>query len=223
MASTPEQFLTRRGLVAMALAAAASPAFAATAPARRTGGRPKVVTILGDSITAGLGLPAAQALPAQLQAALARLGAQAVVRGAGVSGDTMAAGAARVDFSVQADSDLCIVALGGNDLLQGLDPKGTQASLERIVKRLKARRIGVLVAGMAAPPVIGKAYARDYDAVFPTVARSEKVALYPNLLAGVGQIVNLTQRDGIHPNAQGVQIIAQRLAPAVAQALKAHA
>jgi len=223
MGTTPEHFLTRRGLMAMGLAlvgAAASPALAA--PARKAS-RPKVVTILGDSITAGLGLPAAQALPAQLQAALAKAGAAAVVRGAGVSGDTMAAGAARADFSVQADSDLCIVALGGNDLLQGLDPKATQASLERIVRRLKARHIGVLVAGMVAPPVIGRAYARDYDAVFPAVARSERVALYPNLLAGVGQIVNLTQRDGIHPNAQGVQIIAQRLAPAVAQALKTRA
>ncbi|MGA0602548.1 arylesterase [Caulobacter sp. KR2-114] len=206
--------------------ALASPALVTAEPARRItppGRRAKVVTILGDSITAGLGLPADQALPARLQAALAAIGAPAVVRGAGVSGDTMAAGLARVDFSVQADSDLCIVALGGNDLLQGLDPKATQASLERIVRRLKARRIGVLVAGMVAPPVIGHGYAHDYDWVFPAVARAERVPLYPNLLDGVGQIINLTQRDGIHPNAQGVQVIARRLAPVVARALKAHA
>jgi acyl-CoA thioesterase-1 len=197
----------------MALALSAAPALA-------KGGR--IVTILGDSITAGLGLPAAQALPARLEAALAKTGAPARVRGAGVSGDTTAAGLARVDFSVQADTDLCIVALGGNDLLQGLDPKATQANLDRIVKRLKTRKIGVLVAGMVAPPAIGRGYARDFDAVFSQVAASERVPLYPNLLAGVGQIVNLNQRDGIHPNAQGVEIIAARLAPVVARTLKTH-
>ncbi len=219
MAITPDHFLTRRGLLVAGLVTAATPCLA-KAEKGRAG--PRVVTILGDSITAGLGLPAGQALPARLEAALARAGVAARVRGAGVSGDTIAAGLARVDFSVQADTDLCIVALGGNDLLQGLDPKGAQANLARIVKRLKSRRIGVLIAGMQAPAAIGRAYARDFDAVFPTVARAERVPLYPNLLDGVGQITTLNQRDGIHPNAQGVQIIAARLAPAVARALNSR-
>src|SRR5947207_1268555 len=113
MTRTSPHPLTRRGLSALLLAAAASPLAAAPA-------KPRVVTILGDSITAGLGLPAADALPARLQAALTRAGAKLLVRGAGVSGDTSAAGLARVDFSVQADTDLVIVALGGNDLLQGI-------------------------------------------------------------------------------------------------------
>jgi len=218
MATTPDLFLTRRGWLVASLAAGA---VGVAGPGLAKGAR--IVTILGDSITAGLGLPAAQALPARLEAALAKAGAPARVRGAGVSGDTSAAGLARVDFSVQADTDLCVVALGGNDLLQGLDPKTTQANLDRIVKRLKARRIGVLLAGMQAPAAIGRGYARDFDAVFASVARQERVPLYPNLLDGVGQIINLNQRDGIHPNAQGVEIIAGRLAPVVARALKARA
>ena len=215
MSRTPDRFFIRRGLVlgiaASAPMALVDPAFAA---------RRRVVTILGDSITAGLGLPAAQALPSQVGLALARLGTPVVVRGAGVSGDTTADGLGRLNFSVQADTDVCLVALGGNDLLQGLDPKGAQANLARIVKRLKTRKIGVLIAGVRAPAAIGRAYARDFDAVFPTVARTERVPLYPNLLDGVGQITTLNQRDGIHPNAQGVQVIAARLAPSVARALK---
>jgi acyl-CoA thioesterase-1 len=206
---------SRRALLAGAVAALAARGVWAA-------GKAPVVTILGDSITAGLGLPAAQALPAQLRAALARLGVSAEVRGAGVSGDTSADGLARVDFSVQPDTAVCLVALGGNDLLQGADPAGTRASLTAIVKRLKARRIGVVLAGMTAPPRIGSAYAKAYDASFPAAARAGGAVLYPDLLAGVGRDVRLLQRDAIHPNAAGVKIIAQRLAPVIAQALKAR-
>jgi len=203
----------RRDLIVTALAAL-------TAGAARASGRgPPVVTLLGDSITAGYGLPAAAALPAQLQGALARVGSPAIVRPAGVSGDTSGDGLARLDFSVQADTALCVVALGGNDLLQGIDPKVTRANLDRIVKRLKARRIGVLLVGLAAPTVIGAGYARDFDAIFPAVARAEGVALYPNLLAGVSGHPGLIQGDGIHPNAAGAKVIAARLAPFVARAL----
>ncbi len=206
MTDTPDPMLTRRLLIAAALAAPL-PALAA--------GRP-VVTILGDSITAGLGLPVSAAFPARLQAELAKLGKSATIRPAGVSGDTTAGGLARVDFSVQKDTTLCIVALGGNDLLQGLKPATTRANLDAIVKRLKARKIRVLLAGLAAPPAIGGGYARDFNAVFPAVAKAHGIALYPNLLAGAA---GLTQRDGIHPNARGAAIIAQRLAPVVARAL----
>ena len=201
--------LTRRHLIAAALAAPL-PALAAGKP---------VVTILGDSITAGFGLPASAAFPARLQAELAKLGRSAVIRPAGVSGDTTAGGLARVDFSVQKDTSLCIVALGGNDLLQGLRPGTTRANLDAIVKRLKARKIAVLLAGLTAPPAIGGGYAREFNAVFPAVAKAQGVAFYPNLLAGVSGLTKLNQRDGIHPNAQGAALIAQRLAPAVAKAL----
>jgi acyl-CoA thioesterase I len=213
MSETPAPLLSRRAMLA-----AGGVFLAAAAPAPRR----KVVTLLGDSITAGYGLPAAQALPAQLQAALARLGVATAVRGAGVSGDTTAGGLARVDFSVQPDTDLCVVALGGNDLLQGLDPARTQSNLDRIVARLQVRRITVLLAGVSAPTVLGRSYARDFDAVFPAVARRRKAVLYPDLLAGVARVPRLNQRDGIHPNAQGVRIIAERLAPVVAKTLSAR-
>jgi acyl-CoA thioesterase-1 len=201
----------RTGLGLLAAVAAAPGAFA--------GGRAKVVTMLGDSITAGYGLAAADALPAQLQAALARRGLAVVVRASGVSGDTSADALGRVDFSVQPDTDLCLVALGGNDLLQGIDPNQTRANLAAILARLKARHIPAMLAGMQAPAAIGAGYAKDYNGVFPAVAKAARVPLYPVLLAGVGGDRALNQKDGIHPNPTGVKIIAARLAPAVAKAL----
>ena len=213
MDQTPRSFPTRRALIAGALA---------VWPGQGLAQSRRVVTVLGDSITAGLGLPRNAALPVQLQAQLRKLGANVVVRGAGVSGDTTAGGLARVDFSVQKDTDVCVVALGGNDLLQGLDPKRTRANLDKIVARLRARKIAVVLAGLQPPPVIGKAYAREFQAVFPAVAKAHGAILYPNLLAGVAQITRLNQSDGLHPNAQGVTVIAQGLAPVVARALKAR-
>jgi len=203
--------LTRRGWLAGTVSAASS--LAAARP-------PPVVTLLGDSITAGYGLPAASALPARLQAALAKAGTAVRVRGAGVSGDTTADGLARLDFSVQADTAVCVVALGGNDLLQGLDPRVTKANLERVVRRLKSRHIGVVLAGLSAPRAIGASYARDFDAVFPAVSRETGISLLPDLLAGVARNPRLNQADGIHPNAAGVELIATRLAPLVARSLR---
>ncbi len=203
---------TRRALFALPLIAVATPAVAAP---------PRVVTVLGDSITAGFGLPAAQAVPAQLQLALRKLGLAVQVRAAGVSGDTTAGGLARVDFSVRKDTDLAVVALGANDLLQGQDPKRTRANLDGIIRKLKARRIGVVLTGISAPIEIGGGYARDFNAIFPGLARTHGVPLYPNLLDGVARRPALNQPDGIHPNARGAQIIAARLAPVVAKALAA--
>lgn len=175
--------------------------------------------MLGDSITAGYGLPAGRALPARLQVALAARGINVTVRAAGVSGDTTGDALSRVDFSVQPDTVVCLVALGGNDLLQGLDPKATRANLMQIVKRLRARRITVVMTGMTAPKAIGAGYARDFDAVFPSVARATGVLFYPDLLAGVARVRELNQADGIHPNAAGVDVIARGLAPLVTRAL----
>jgi len=216
MVQAPDPFVIRRRIGRRALIAAFLAAVAAPAAARAM----KVVTLLGDSITAGLGLPAAAALPAQLGAALARLGSPAIVRGAGVSGDTTADGLARLDFSVRPDTAVCVVELGGNDLLEGVDPPQVRANLEAIVRRLKARRIGVVLAGIAAPRAVGGDYAREFNAEFDAVARAERVPLYPNLLAGVGAA--LRQRDGIHPNAAGVKVIAAGLAPIVARALRSR-
>ena len=201
---------SRRTFFALPVLAAAWPAFAA---------RPLVITVLGDSITAGYGLPGKAALPNQLHLALTRLGVANIVRAAGVSGDTTAGGLGRVDFSVQKDTDLAIVALGGNDLLQGLDPKGTRANLDGILKKLKARKIPVLLAGIVAPTQVGGGYARDFNAVFTGLAKAHGVPLYPNLIEGVARQRTLNQPDGIHPNARGVQVITAQLAPVVARAL----
>ncbi len=209
MTCTPH--LTRRVLLAALAAASATPVLAAP--------KPKIITMLGDSITAGYGLPAAQSLPVQLEAALKARGLNVRVRGAGVSGDTTAAGLARVNFSVQADTDLCLVALGGNDLLQGLDTGRTRSNLAAILKKLKARRIHAMLAGMRAPPAIGAGYARDFSAIYPALAKQYAVPLYPDLLAGVAGIPRLNQRDGIHPNPEGVRLIVQKLAPAIARVL----
>lgn len=210
MADTRPLSISRRTLIVAGLVLAPVPAPAA-------GGQ--VVTILGDSITAGLGLPAQAALPAQLHLALEKLGVPNLVRGAGVSGDTSGDGAARVDFSVQPDTRVVVVALGGNDLLQGVDPKTTRANLDKILTRLKQRRMDVVLAGVRAPPEFGAGYARDFDAVFAGLARTHHVPLYPDLLAGVARNRALNQGDAIHPNAQGVLIIAARLAPLVAKEL----
>ena len=204
--------LSRRGLITTALAAAL--------PVRALAARGQVVTILGDSITAGLGLPGRDALPNQLHLALEKLGMPNLVRGAGVSGDTTANGLGRMDFSIRPDSAAVVIALGGNDLLQGLDPKATRSNLDQIIRRLKERHKAVVLTGIKAPPEIGRGYAADFNAVFPALAAEHHVALYPDLLAGVERNPALNQGDGIHPNAKGVQIIARRLAPVVAKVLR---
>ncbi len=212
---TSRSILSRRAAIAV-LAGWAPILTAASAHAAS----PPVVTMLGDSITAGLGLPAADALPAQLQQALAHLGVSAIVRGAGVSGDTSAGGLARLDFSVQPDTRVCVVELGANDYLQSIDPRETAANLDQIVARLKARRIAVVLVGGAAPAHSSGAYGRAFDALFPKIAAARHVILAPDLLAGVAGDPGLRQADGLHPNAAGVRIIAARLAPSVARALK---
>ncbi|MFC3069488.1 arylesterase [Phenylobacterium soli] len=215
MADTRTPLLSRRALVGGALAA-----LPLARPAAALAARGPVITILGDSITAGLGLPARDALPNQLHLALEKLGLPNQVRGAGVSGDTTAGGLARVNFSVRPDSGVVVVALGGNDLLQGIDPKATRANLDQIIRRLKTRHKAVVLAGISAPAEIGRGYASEFNAMFPGLARSHGVALYPDLLAGVERNPALNQGDGIHPNARGVQIIAARLAPVVAKAAR---
>jgi acyl-CoA thioesterase-1 len=179
--------------------------------------------MLGDSITAGYGLNARDATPAQLEAELRRIGTAAKVTAAGVSGDTTAGGLARVAFSVKPDTEVCIVALGGNDLLQGQDVQAMTRNLTAIVAKLQARKIAVILAGVKAPSVIGASYARDFNAAFAHVARERKVAaFYPDLLDGVQGVSTLNQGDGIHPNPRGAAVIAKRLAPVVARVLKSR-
>ena len=211
------EFFPRRLFLGATLAVCAGPAWAAAG----AGGAP-VVTILGDSLTAGYGLDRAQAIPAQLQAELDRLGVKVTVRAAGVSGDTSADGLARVDFSVRPDTDLCLVMLGGNDLLQGIDPVAMRANLLAILKALKKRGVPAMLIGLQAPTEIGASYARDFDAVVPNLARAEGVPAFADLLGKVREDRALMQGDGVHPNARGVKIVVAKLAPAVAAALRSR-
>lgn len=178
-----------------------------------------VVAVLGDSITAGLGLAADRALPARLQSALERMGARVHVRGLGVLGDTTGGGLSRVD-RVPAETRVCVVALGGNDLLQGVDPSRAKANLRAIIQHLKSRGVRVVLAGVRAPTLLGAAYARRFNAIYPDLAREQSVFYAPDFFTGVIGVSRYMQRDGIHPNADGARVIAERLAPVVAQALR---
>jgi acyl-CoA thioesterase I len=172
-----------------------------------------VVAVLGDSLTAGLGVTADEAFPARLQARLRAEGYDYRVVNAGVSGDTTAGGLRRVDWVLRAKPDVVIVALGANDGLRGLSPQAMRANLEAIIERLQAAGARVLLAGMRLPPNYGAEYTKEFEAVFPEVARRAKVALMPFLLNGVAADPRLNQPDGIHPTAAGQQLIADRVWP----------
>jgi len=204
--------MTRRHIF---LALGATTAFPAMAAPVRT----PVVTLLGDSITAGLGLPAKDALPAKLQSALTTSGHAVVVRAAGVSGDTTAGGLARLDFSVQNDTRICIVELGGNDYLQSVDPKIIQSNLTQIVTRLRQRGMKVIVLGGKAPMGSAGAYGRAFNAAFLAVGKVHGVVIVPDFLGGVLGDSSLVQQDGVHPNAAGVRLLVDRLAPIVKRLL----
>ncbi|OLD40033.1 MAG: arylesterase [Candidatus Rokubacteria bacterium 13_1_40CM_2_68_8] len=172
-----------------------------------------VIVALGDSLTAGWGVAPDEAYPARLEMRLRREGYTYRVINAGVSGDTTAGGLRRVDWVLHASPAIVIVALGANDGLRGQSPHAMRANLEAIVRRLQAAGARVLLAGMRVPPNYGAEYTTQFQAVFPAVARSAKVALMPFLLDGVAADPRLNQPDGIHPTAAGHQVIADRLWP----------
>jgi acyl-CoA thioesterase-1 len=177
--------------------------------------RPVKIVVLGDSLTAGFGLDAQAAFPAQLQRALDGKGIAAEVTNAGVSGDTASDGLARLDWAVPDGTDAVIVELGANDMLRGLDPKVTRAALNEIARRLTERHVAVLLVGMLAAPNMGADYARDFNAIFPDLALRYDLVFYPFFLDGVAADRTLNQADGIHPKAAGVQAIVRRMLPTV--------
>ncbi|HSE78460.1 MAG TPA: arylesterase [Alphaproteobacteria bacterium] len=183
----------------------------------QTSGR---LVVLGDSLAAGYGLPSEEAFPARLQSALAAAGHTVEVINAGVSGDTTAGGLARLDWALGNPAPgFAIVELGANDALRGLDPARAYENLDRIIARLKQRSVKVLLAGMKAPRNLGRDYANAFDAIYPRLAEKHRVALYDFFLDGVAAIPALNQRDGIHPNARGVEIIVERILPHVTRLL----
>jgi acyl-CoA thioesterase-1 len=194
-------------LFACLLAAFSPPADAADRPLR--------ITAFGDSLTAGYGLPASASFPAQLQKALEMTGRKIVIENAGVSGDTTQAGLDRLDWSIGDGIDGVIVALGANDALRGLDPAQTRSALVQIIVRLKARKIPVMLAGMRAPPNMGADVQQRFDSIFPDLAREHGLILYPFFLDGVAGRRELNQNDGIHPTADGIKLIVERILPSV--------
>lgn len=184
--------------------------------------QPLTLVALGDSLTQGYGLPPEQGLVPQLQDWLTAQGAEVTVVNAGVSGDTTAGGAARVEWTLAGGADAMIVALGGNDLLRGIDPAASRASLAAILKAAQAQGVPVLLVGMQAPGNYGPAYKRDFDAMYAELAAEYGAALVPDffapLTAGGATLADpgaMMQADGIHPSAEGVRLIVEGLGPQV--------
>ncbi|HXO71306.1 MAG TPA: arylesterase [Bradyrhizobium sp.] len=199
-------------LLALALSAMtpALPASAQTPVAK-----PVKMVVLGDSLSAGLGLSAPAAFPARLQKALKAKGIEVDMVNAGVSGDTTSGGRDRLDWSVPAGTEAVILELGANDALRGIDPKVTRAALTEILTRLQARKIAVLLCGMVAPPNYGADYSAKFNAIYPDLAKTFQVPLYPFFLQGVAAEAKLNQADGLHPTAEGVDTIVKNILPTV--------
>ena len=177
--------------------------------------------VLGDSLTAGYGLPQKDAFPVRLHAALEQSGISAVVINAGVSGDTTAGGLARIGWALADKLTHAIVELGANDALRGIDPKTTRRNLDAIVSRLQEAGVKVMLAGMYAPPNWGREYEADFRSIYPDLAKKYGIGLYPFFLDGVAARRELNQADGIHPNEKGVAVIVERILPSVRRLLGA--
>jgi acyl-CoA thioesterase-1 len=178
-----------------------------------------VIVALGDSLTAGLGLPQSESFPAKLKATLKAQGRNVTVVNAGVSGDTVSAALDRLDWALPPNTSAVIVELGGNDALQGLPPAEIEASLAKIIERVKAKGLPVLIAGMESPRNMGKDYVDQFHAIYPDLAERYGALLYPFFLDGVALDPGLMQEDGIHPNAKGVDRIVQGILPKVDELL----
>ena len=214
---------SRESTPASGTAAPPPPAGAPAAPKPdepTTEGRPRIV-FLGDSITAGLGLPTDQNYPSLIGRKLKASGLAYTIVNAGVSGDTSAAGLRRIDWSLDGDVRLLIVALGGNDGLRGLPPAELKKNLAAVLDRARARQVPVILAGMEAPPNNGPDYTHAFRSVYSELAAEYKVRFIPFLLQGVAGDPSLNQADGIHPNARGAEIVAdlvwKELEPALAR------
>jgi acyl-CoA thioesterase-1 len=191
-----------------------------TAPPAYAQTRVKVVA-LGDSLTAGYGLPDKDGFVPQLQAAVTAKGVPVEVQNAGVSGDTASDGLARLDWSVPDGTAAVLLELGANDMLRGINPDVTRKALDAILSRLTQRHIAVLLCGMRAAPNLGPDYVQEFERIFPDLATKYGVPLYPFFLDGVAADPKLTQHDGLHPNAAGVDVIVGRILPKVQELIAA--
>ena len=171
---------------------------------------PKIVLFLGDSITAGYGIEPSQAFPAVIQEKIDAQGWNFKVVNAGQSGDTSAGALSRMDWLLRNRVDVLVVEFGGNDELRGLPAEVTRKNLQAIIDRTKAKypKVKIVIAGMKVPPNMGRDYARQFEAVFPELAKRNGAALIPFILEGVGGVGKLNLPDGIHPTAEGHKIVA---------------
>lgn len=189
------------------LAGVSAPAAARAKPLR--------LLAFGDSLTAGYQLPRADGFAAKLEAALRRQGRDVTVIDGGVSGDTTTGGLSRLDWTLGDGADAVILELGANDMLRGLDPKIAEANLAKMIERLKARHIKVLLAGMRATPSLGPDYATAFNPIYPRLAMRYDVPLYPFFLEGIMGDESQHLPDGLHPNAKGVDTIVSHILPSV--------
>ena len=178
-----------------------------------------VIVALGDSLTAGLGLLQSESFPAKLEATLKAQGRNVTVVNAGVSGDTVSAALDRLAWALPPNTSAVIVELGGNDGLKGLPPAQIEASLAKIIERVKAKGLPVLIAGMESPRNMGKDYVDQFHGIYRDLAERYGALLYPFFLDGVALDPGLMQEDGIHPNAKGVDRIVQGILPKVDELL----
>ena len=208
-------FLVVLGMFVSACGHESAPAPATTTPpapaskpaADPAAAKPRVV-FLGDSLTAGLGLPTDQSYPSLIGKRLKEKGYDYAIVNAGVSGDTSAGGLRRLDWSLQGDVRALVLALGANDGLRGLPPGEMKKNLAAVLDRATARNIPVVLAGMEAPPNFGPDYTREFRAVYTDLAKQYDVRFVPFMLLGVAGNPSLNQGDGIHPNARGAEMVA---------------
>ena len=167
----------------------------------------------GTSLTAGLGLEPEEAYPALLQQKIDSAGLPFRAVNAGVSGESSAAGLRRIDWLLTQPVAVLVLELGGNDALRGLDVAAAKRNLQEIIDKTRAAHPGVrvVIAGMQAPPNLGRRYAAEFSRIFPDLARENEAALIPFLLDGVGGVPELNQEDGIHPNAAGARVVAENV------------
>ncbi len=199
--------------------------FSAAVTADAASAEPVVLVALGDSLTAGYGLPPEEGLVPQLQGWLQAQGADVVIQNAGVSGDTTAGGLARVDWALGPDAQGLIVTLGGNDMLRGLSPDEVRVNLDGILTAADAKGLPVLLVAMKAPPNFGPEYKAEFDAIYPALAKEHGALLMPDFFQGfadAGAVMTdpasygkWMQSDGIHPNAEGVKLVVSSLGPHV--------
>ena len=175
----------------------------------------KTILALGDSLTAGYGLDAGHAMPDVLQAELQKQGMDVKIINAGVSGDTAAQGAARLEWALTPEVNGIMLELGANDALRGLSPEQTEQALRQILDKAKAKNLPVLILGMKAPPNLGEDYRTKFDMIYPRLAAEYHQSIYTFYLDGVAAQTELNQPDGMHPNDKGVGLIVSRMLPLV--------